>query len=194
MPSAVSSDPVAGLARAQSVAGKKEDAQARKRREAEIRKKRAKIIGPLEKKVAATESRIAEMEEAQSERSSKLADPRTRSGQGRNRRGLAAQTHAADRVLIRALVAGVGGRFAHAAAARAVAGDATGGAWLTRRQDRAAEVFVYANLGGQVAFHFIFASAAQGGGRRIGQNFTGIGTKRGVVGGRIRIRGAGVVA
>ena len=75
MPTAVSTEPVAELARAQNVSVKKDDAQARKRREAEVRKKRAKTIGPLEKKVASTEARIAEMEEAQAERSSKLADP-----------------------------------------------------------------------------------------------------------------------
>lgn len=55
--------------------GKRESAQARKRREAEIRKRRSKVIAPLEKKVAETEKRIAEIEEIQAERSSMLADP-----------------------------------------------------------------------------------------------------------------------
>ncbi|MCP4445311.1 MAG: ATP-binding cassette domain-containing protein [Myxococcales bacterium] len=75
VPTAVSFVPKAELARAQSISNKKEDDQARKRREADARKHRAKVIGPLEKKVASTESRIAEMEDVQAERSSKLADP-----------------------------------------------------------------------------------------------------------------------
>jgi ATP-binding cassette subfamily F protein 3 len=71
IPTAVSSEP----ALAQRKKGKKEDAQARKRRNAEIRKQRSKVIGPLEKKVADVERRIGELEEAQAERSGQLADP-----------------------------------------------------------------------------------------------------------------------
>ncbi len=54
---------------------KRETAQVRKRREAEIRKRRSKVIGPLEKKVASTEKRIAELEDSQATISSQLADP-----------------------------------------------------------------------------------------------------------------------
>jgi ATP-binding cassette subfamily F protein 3 len=71
VPTAVSSKP----ALAPQQKGKKEDTQARKRRNAEIRKQRAKVIGPLEKKVADAERRISELEDAQAERSGQLADP-----------------------------------------------------------------------------------------------------------------------
>jgi len=54
---------------------KKEDDKARKRREAEVRQKRAKVLGPLEKQVADLEARIAELEGAQAVRSAELADP-----------------------------------------------------------------------------------------------------------------------
>ena len=76
---AVGAAPVAAVSTVASVdslnRNKKEDSQARKRRNAEIRKRRSKVVGPLEKKVADTERRIAELEEAQAERSSQLADP-----------------------------------------------------------------------------------------------------------------------
>lgn len=71
VPAAVSTKP--GLAPQNK--GKKEDAQARKRHNAELRKQRSKVIGPLEKKVAEVERRIGELEEAQAERSGQLADP-----------------------------------------------------------------------------------------------------------------------
>jgi len=75
LPTAVSTEPSAQLAKSKKTSNKKEAVQERKRREAEIRKHRAKVIGPLEKKVASTEARIAELEESQAEHSSKLADP-----------------------------------------------------------------------------------------------------------------------
>ncbi len=75
MPAAVSTVPAKELAVSKNKSQSKEEAQARKRREAENRKKRAKVIGPLEKKVASIEARIAELEDTQAECSSKLADP-----------------------------------------------------------------------------------------------------------------------
>lgn len=71
VPAAVSSTPAIDTANKRS----KEDAQTRKRREADLRKRRSKVIAPLEKKVAETERRISEVEEAQAERSSLLSDP-----------------------------------------------------------------------------------------------------------------------
>jgi ATP-binding cassette subfamily F protein 3 len=49
--------------------------KAKKRREADARNKRAKVVGPLEKQVAQLEARIGELETAQSGRSTELADP-----------------------------------------------------------------------------------------------------------------------
>ncbi len=71
VPAAVSSKPE--LAPKKKL--KKEDVQARKRRDADARKQRSKVVGPLEKKVADLERRIAKLEDAQAERSSDLADP-----------------------------------------------------------------------------------------------------------------------
>ena len=76
MPTAVSTVPAKELAASKNKSQTKEEAQARKRREAEDRKKRARIIGPLEKKVASIEARIAELEDTQAECSAKLADPK----------------------------------------------------------------------------------------------------------------------
>ena len=73
VPAAVSMTPA--LAPQKTKSNKKEDVQARKRRDAEIRKHRSKVIGPLKKKVADLEGRISELEDAQAERSSLLADP-----------------------------------------------------------------------------------------------------------------------
>jgi ATP-binding cassette subfamily F protein 3 len=73
VPAAVSSTPALAPQKAKSK--KKEDVQARKRRDAEIRKQRSKVIGPLKRKVADLEGRISELEDAQAERSSALADP-----------------------------------------------------------------------------------------------------------------------
>ena len=71
MPAAVSSAPVLSTGNRK----KKENAQERKRREADIRKRRSKVIAPLQKKVEETEKRIGELEESQAECSSQLADP-----------------------------------------------------------------------------------------------------------------------
>jgi ATP-binding cassette, subfamily F, member 3 len=51
------------------------DDKARKRREAEARQRRSKVLGPLEKRVADLEERITALETAQAERSGKLSDP-----------------------------------------------------------------------------------------------------------------------
>jgi ATP-binding cassette, subfamily F, member 3 len=53
----------------------RDDDRARKRREAEERNRRARVLGPLEKQVGQLEDRIAELEAAQSIRSAQLADP-----------------------------------------------------------------------------------------------------------------------
>ncbi len=53
----------------------KDDDKARKRREADLRQRRGKVLGPLEKQVADLEARIAELEVAQGKRSGELADP-----------------------------------------------------------------------------------------------------------------------
>jgi ATP-binding cassette subfamily F protein 3 len=71
VPAALSSEPEVGAVKR----GGREDAKARRRREAEARKARNKIIGPLEKKVARLEERISEIETEQAERSSQLSDP-----------------------------------------------------------------------------------------------------------------------
>jgi ATP-binding cassette subfamily F protein 3 len=65
----------AAIAAAATAAKTKEDEKLRKRREAESRQKRAKVLGPLEKQVADLEARIAELEAAQARRSADLADP-----------------------------------------------------------------------------------------------------------------------
>jgi ATP-binding cassette subfamily F protein 3 len=53
----------------------KEEDKARKRKEAEDRNRRTKVLGPLEKSVAQLEARIGELEAAQAKRSSELSDP-----------------------------------------------------------------------------------------------------------------------
>jgi ATP-binding cassette subfamily F protein 3 len=53
----------------------KDDDKARKRREADARQRRSKVLGPLEKQVADLEARIAELEATQARRSGELADP-----------------------------------------------------------------------------------------------------------------------
>jgi ATP-binding cassette subfamily F protein 3 len=64
----------------------REDDKARKRREAEARNKRSKVLGPLEKQVTQLEERIAELESAQSTRSVQLADPEVYADDARRRR------------------------------------------------------------------------------------------------------------
>ena len=63
----------------------REDDKARKRREAEARQKRAKVLGPLEKKVSDLEDRIAQLEAAQARRSADLADPAVYADEARRR-------------------------------------------------------------------------------------------------------------
>jgi len=63
----------------------REDDKARKRREAEARQKRSKALGPLEKKVADLEDRIAALETAQAGRSAELADPAVYADDARRR-------------------------------------------------------------------------------------------------------------
>jgi ATP-binding cassette subfamily F protein 3 len=65
---------------------KREDDKTRKRREAEARNRRHKVLGPLEKSVADLEARIAELETAQSKRSAELADPDVYGDEARRRR------------------------------------------------------------------------------------------------------------
>ena len=55
-------------------------------KEAEQRQKRAKLLGPLEKQVSQLEDRIAELESAQSRRSTELADPAVYADDARRRR------------------------------------------------------------------------------------------------------------
>ena len=65
---------------------KREDDKARKRRQAEARNRRHKVLGPLEKQVAELEARIAELETAQARRSAELADPDVYGDDARRRR------------------------------------------------------------------------------------------------------------
>jgi ATP-binding cassette subfamily F protein 3 len=65
---------------------KREDDKTRKRREAEARNRRHKVLGPLEKQVTDLEARIAELETAQSKRSAELADPEVYGDEARRRR------------------------------------------------------------------------------------------------------------
>lgn len=64
----------------------REEDKARKRREAEERSRRNQKLGPLEKQVAALESRISELEQAQAGRSAELADPAVYADDARRRR------------------------------------------------------------------------------------------------------------
>ncbi|MCL4225399.1 MAG: ATP-binding cassette domain-containing protein [Myxococcales bacterium] len=64
----------------------REDDKARKRREAEARQRRGKVLGPLEKKVADLEARITALETAQAGRSTQLSDPEIYGDDARRRR------------------------------------------------------------------------------------------------------------
>ena len=59
----------------ESAQGTREDAKARKHREAQLRNKRYKVVGPLQQVVDRLEARIGSLEAAQAERSEQLADP-----------------------------------------------------------------------------------------------------------------------
>jgi ATP-binding cassette subfamily F protein 3 len=61
------------------------DDKARKRREAAERQERTRLLGPLEKQVASLEERISELEVAQRQRSTDLADPSVYADESRRR-------------------------------------------------------------------------------------------------------------
>jgi ATP-binding cassette subfamily F protein 3 len=67
-------------------AASKEEEKGRKRREAEARNRRSKVLGPLEKQVAQLEARIAELESAQAVRSTELSDPEVYADDARRRK------------------------------------------------------------------------------------------------------------
>jgi ATP-binding cassette subfamily F protein 3 len=84
-------------ARPASPAAKPDD-KARKRREAEARQKRAKVLGPLEKQVASLEERIGELEVAQRQRGAELADPSVYADEARRRSLLGGYQEAQDKL------------------------------------------------------------------------------------------------
>ena len=53
----------------------RDDEKTRKRREAELRNKRFRVLGPLQKRVSEVEERISKLEAEQADRSRQLADP-----------------------------------------------------------------------------------------------------------------------
>ncbi len=76
----------------------REDDKARKRKEAEARQKRSTTLGPLEKKVAQLEERIAELEPAQAKRSEELADPTVYADESRRNKLLTEYQQAAEKL------------------------------------------------------------------------------------------------
>ena len=76
----------------------REDDKARKRKEAEARQKRSLTLGPLEKKVAQLEERIAELEPAQAKRSEELADPTVYADESRRNKLLTEYQQAAEKL------------------------------------------------------------------------------------------------
>jgi len=72
--------------------------KARKRREAENRQRRTRALGPLENQVASLEERIAELETAQRQRSTDLADPSVYADDARRRELLGGYQAAADKL------------------------------------------------------------------------------------------------
>ncbi|MBK9757772.1 MAG: ABC-F family ATP-binding cassette domain-containing protein [Nannocystis sp.] len=68
---------VAGKGKPAAVVVAEAPKQKDRRREAELRNERNKVLGPLRKKVAEMEARIAGLEAAQKQRSAQLADPAT---------------------------------------------------------------------------------------------------------------------
>jgi len=76
----------------------REDDKARKRKEAEARQKRSARLGPLEKKVAQLEERIAELEPAQAKRSVELADPDVYADEARRNKLLSDYQQAAEKL------------------------------------------------------------------------------------------------
>jgi ATP-binding cassette subfamily F protein 3 len=77
--------PGPAAASAPSPAAAREDDKQRKRREADERRERARVLGPLEKRVADLEERIATLEAAQAGRSAALADPAVYADEARRR-------------------------------------------------------------------------------------------------------------
>jgi ATP-binding cassette subfamily F protein 3 len=75
-----------------------DDDKARKRKEAEERQKRTKVLGPLEKQVAQLEERIAELEIAQKQRSHELSDPAVYADDARRRSLLSGFQDAQDKL------------------------------------------------------------------------------------------------
>jgi ATP-binding cassette, subfamily F, member 3 len=75
-----------GAGAAAAGAKSREDDKARKRREAEERARRNQKLGPLEKQVTQLEARISELEVAQGNRSTELADPAVYADEPRRRR------------------------------------------------------------------------------------------------------------
>ncbi len=76
----------------------REDDKARKRKEAEARQKRSARLGPLEKKVAQLEERIAELEPAQAKRSVDLANPDVYADEARRNKLLSEYQQAAEKL------------------------------------------------------------------------------------------------
>jgi ATP-binding cassette subfamily F protein 3 len=74
------------------------DDKLRKRREAQLRQERSKVLGPLEKQVASLEERIAELEVAQKQRSEDLADPSVYADESRRRTLLGGYQDAQDKL------------------------------------------------------------------------------------------------
>jgi ATP-binding cassette, subfamily F, member 3 len=76
----------------------RDDDKARKRKEAEARQKRTTVLGPLEKKVAQLEGRIAELEPQQKRRAEELADPAVYADDTRRKTLLNDYQNAADKL------------------------------------------------------------------------------------------------
>jgi ATP-binding cassette subfamily F protein 3 len=74
------------------------DDKTRKRREAEARQRRAKLLGPLEKQVATLEERIHELEVAQKQRGAELSDPAVYADEARRRSLLTGFQDAQDKL------------------------------------------------------------------------------------------------
>jgi ATP-binding cassette subfamily F protein 3 len=76
----------------------REGAKAKKRREADLRNKRYKVLGPLKKTVERLESRIGALEVAQAERSEQLSDPAVYDDSKKRNELLNAYQKAADKL------------------------------------------------------------------------------------------------
>ena len=76
----------------------REDEKARKRREADARSRRAKVLGPLEKQVVSLEERVQELELAQKQRGAELADPEVYADDARRKRLLSEYQSAQEKL------------------------------------------------------------------------------------------------